>query len=124
MCKRKTKYEFELVNCNTVTLRVIALQHYNTEVSKQCSIRVGHQKLNSLIFQDDISKMNDDLNQAIEGCDKIDDTLRKKLLSVNYDKSKYLLMGNNRFRKSIQKKLKKRPMTMGGVEIVSKWDTL
>ena len=29
--------------------------------------RVGHQRLNSLIFQDDISKMNDDLKQAMEG---------------------------------------------------------
>ena len=63
----------------------------------------------------DVYRVN--LNQAMEGCDKIDDTLRKKLLSVNYDKSKYLLMGNNRFRKSIQKKLRKKPMTMGGVEI-------
>ena len=79
--------------------------------------RVGHQRLNSLIFQDDISKMNDDLKQAMEGCEKIDETLRKKLLSVNHDKSKYLLIGTNRFRKGIQKKLQKKPMTMGGVEI-------
>ena len=61
--------------------------------------------------------MNDDLKQAREGCEKIDDTLKKKLLSVNYDKSKYLLVGSNKFRKSIKKKLQKNPMAMGGVEI-------
>ena len=79
--------------------------------------RVGGQKLNSLILQDDISKMNDEVKQARDGCTKIDETLKKKLLSVNYDKSKYLLIGSNRFRKSVKKKLQKDPMTMGGVEI-------
>ena len=51
---------------------------------------IGHQRLNSLIFQDDISKMNNKIEQAREGCQKIDKTLKGKLLSVNYDKSKYL----------------------------------
>ena len=78
---------------------------------------VGSQRLNTLIFQDDISKMNDNLKQAKEGCDRIDETLKKKLLSVNYDKSKFLLIGNSRFRKSINRKLQKDPMTMGGVKI-------
>ena len=81
--------------------------------------KVGHQRLNSLILQDDISKMNDEVKQARDGCTKIDDMLKKKLLSVNYDKSKYLLIGSNRFRKSVKKKLQKDPMTMGGVETVS-----
>ena len=39
-------------------------------------------------MQEDISKMNDKVEQARDGCTKIDDTLKKKLLSVNYDKEK------------------------------------
>ena len=50
------------------------------------STTLGIMPLNSLIMQDDISKMNDTLEQAREGCKMIDDTLRKKQLSVNYDK--------------------------------------
>ena len=48
--------------------------------------------LNTLIFQDDISKMNDDIEQAREGCHKIDRTLNSKVLSANYDKSKFLII--------------------------------
>ena len=55
---------------------------------------LGIMPLNSLIMQDDISKMNDTLEQAREGCRLIDDTLSQKQLSVNYDKSKYLLIGS------------------------------
>ena len=39
--------------------------------------------LMTLIFQDDISKMNDDIEQARERCHKIDKTLKRKLLNVN-----------------------------------------
>ena len=37
---------------------------------------IGHLRLNSLIFQDDISKMNNGVEQAREGCKKIDNTLK------------------------------------------------
>ena len=79
--------------------------------------KIGGLKLNSMVFQDDISKLNDKLEQAREGCAKIDNTLKKKQLSVNYDKSKFLIIGNAKFRKKINKKLNKNPMMMGGVKI-------
>ena len=79
--------------------------------------RIGTQRLNSLVFQDDISKMNDNVEQAREGTKKIDTTLRKKLLSANYDKSRYLIIGDNRFRKKTLKKLEKNPIMMGGIII-------
>ena len=53
------------------------------------STLLGIMPLNSLIMQDDISKLNDTLEDARSGCEKIDDTLKRKQLSVNYDKSKY-----------------------------------
>ena len=70
--------------------------------------------LNSLIMQDDISKMNDTLEDARSGCEKIDDTLKRKQLSVNYDKSKYLLIGSQTFGNDMMKTLKADSMNRGG----------
>ena len=75
---------------------------------------LGIMPLNSLIMQGDISKINDTLEDAHLGCKMIDDTLRRKQLSVNYDKSKYLLIGSQKFRNEIIKTLKADPMNMGG----------
>ena len=66
--------------------------------------------LNSFIMQDDINKMNDTLEDARSGCEKIDDTLKRKQLSVNYDKSKYLLIGSQKFRNDMLKTLKVDPV--------------
>ena len=52
--------------------------------------------------------------------DKIDDTLKMKQLSVNYDKSKYLIIGSQKFRNKMLKTLKVKPMKMGGVVIERK----
>ena len=46
------------------------------------STMLGIMPLNSLIMQDDISKMNDTLEDARSGCEKIDDILKRKQLSV------------------------------------------
>ena len=73
----------------------------------QYTAKIGQLPLNTLIFQDDISKMNDDIDQAREGCHKIDRTLKSKLLSANYDKSKFLLSGKEKFRKSTLETLEK-----------------
>ena len=81
------------------------------------STRLGTLGLNSLILQDDISKANDTLEQAREGCEKIDETLKRKQLSVNYDKSKFLILGSRKFRKETLEETSENPMTMGGVVI-------
>ena len=65
------------------------------------STNIGNLYLNSLIFQDDISKMNDTLEQAREGCKRIDKTLQQKLLSLNYDKSNFLIIGSGKFRNKL-----------------------
>ena len=77
--------------------------------------KIGQLPLNTLIFQDDISKLNDDIDQAREGCHKIDKTLKSKLLSANYDKSKFLITGKEKFRKSTLETPEKDPLQMGGV---------
>ena len=67
-------------------------------------------------MQDNIAKIYKDLKEARVGCYKIDDTLKRKQLSVNYDKSKYILLGSRKFRKEAIKTLKKDPMMIGNAE--------
>ena len=44
-------------------------------IKHQYMANIGQLPLYTLIFQDDISKMNDNIEQAREGCHKIDRTL-------------------------------------------------
>ena len=74
------------------------------------STSLGFMNLNSLILQDDISKINYKLEDARAGCEKIDNTIKRKQLSVNYDRSKFLIMGNPKYRKDTLKAIKERPM--------------
>ena len=83
------------------------------------STSVGRVPLNSFIFQDDIGKVNDKVEDARRGCIQIDNTLKRKLLSVNYDKSKYLLFGNAAQKRRMLRNIEKNPIKMGGVELHS-----
>ena len=84
---------------------------------KEDSTKIGDKGLNAVIFQDDIGKLNDNLEQSRESCAKIDDTLKRKLLSVNYDKSKVLIVGSTQFRNKTLKELERNPMRMGNSTI-------
>ena len=84
------------------------------ETFKEPSTEIGDLKLNSLVFQDDICKLSNRLLDSREGSEKIDDMLKRKLLSVNYDKSKYLVLGNSKFKNKIEQETSLNPMTMGG----------
>ena len=57
------------------------------------------------------------MTSARAGCEKIDNTLNINQFSVNYDKSKFLIMGNPKYRKDTLKVIKETPMNMGGVVI-------
>ena len=81
------------------------------------STRIGYVNLNSLVLQDDVNKMNDNLTQARVGCSIIDNILKRKQLSVNYDKSKYLIIGSKEYRSEVLKEIEENPMMMGNVEI-------
>ena len=81
------------------------------------STNIGTLSLNTVVMQDDIAKMNDNLGQARLGCNKIYNTLMRKQLSVNHDKCKYLIIGPKKFRDNTLKELEKEPMTMGGLVI-------
>ena len=85
----------------------------NVTFKNEHTTKIGHVGLNSLIFQDDIGKLNDNLQQARDGCHKIHRTLQSKQLSLNNDKSKYMIFGSSKFRNKALKELKENPMTMG-----------
>ena len=50
------------------------------------STHIGTLPLNAVVMQDDIAKLNDNLGQARDGCNKIHNTLMRKQLAVNQDK--------------------------------------
>ena len=60
------------------------------------STSIGHLDLNSLILQDDISKLSTSLEEAKQGCNDIYELLTKKQLSVNNTKCKYMILGSTK----------------------------
>ena len=62
-------------------------------------------ELIALILQDDISKMCNTVEQARNGFQMMDELLKQKILSVNYDKSKYLLLGKTKAKNRMRKEL-------------------
>ena len=61
--------------------------------------------------------MSDKIEDAKTGSQMIYDTLCRKLLSVNYDKSKYIIFGSKNQRKNMLNKLKDDPIKMGDSEL-------
>ena len=57
--------------------------------------------------------MSNTLEQARNGSQKIDESLKQKLLSLNYNKNKYILLGNGKAKNRMRKELMKQPMKMG-----------
>ena len=57
--------------------------------------------------------MSNTLEQARNGSQKIDELLKQKLLSLNYDKSKYILLSNGKAKNRMRKELIIQPMKMG-----------
>ena len=81
------------------------------------STSTGHLELNSLIMQDDISKVSTSLEEARQGCEDIYELLTKKQLSVNDTKCRFMILGSKKQRKQALKELEKEPMMMGGCKI-------
>ena len=76
------------------------------KLKDDCTASIGLLELIALILQDDISKMCNTLEQARNGSQMIDELLKQKLLNVNNDKSKYLLLGNTKAKNRMRKDLK------------------
>ena len=85
------------------------------EVDKdvECSW-IGKMMIKSAIFQDDISKYSDTLQNVRVTAEKLDVALKNKLLSVNYSKSKNLILGSKKFRADTLREMEANPIMMGG----------
>ena len=80
---------------------------------KPCSIG-DRVKISSTVFQDDIAKYSDTVSNARVAAERLDKALKNKLLSVNYSKSKNLIIGSKKFRQKTLKELQSSPILMGG----------
>ena len=69
----------------------------------ESTANIGLLELACLILQDDIMKMSNTVEQARNGYQNIDKLLKQKLLSLNYDKSKYILLGNRKAKNRMKK---------------------
>ena len=74
---------------------------------------IGRLKVSSVVFQDDIAKFSDSVENARVAADKLDKALRDKQLSVNYSKSKNLIIGSKKFRKDTLKEMEENPIKIG-----------
>ena len=83
--------------------------------------RIGRRvEISSTVFQDDIAKYSDTISNARTAADKLDKALKNKLLSVNYSKSKNLIIGSKKFRQKTLKELQSKPIMMGG-QVLEQW---
>ena len=74
-------------------------------------------KLNSEVFQDDIANLNDNTGKQRQACENIHTELSKKGLSINYNKSKFVVLGNKKQRNEILKETSENPIKMGDSHI-------
>ena len=80
---------------------------------EQTSTTIGEVEINSEVFQDDIANLNDDTSKQRQACKNIYTELTKKGLSINYNKSKFVVIGNKKQREQILKETSENPIKMG-----------
>ena len=68
-----------------------------------------------VLFQDDITKVSEDIKTANNANSKIVSIVESKLLTINSDKSSYLVMGDNKARRKLLEDLKKNPVVLNSV---------
>ena len=79
-----------------------------------CSANIGELELNSLIFQDDIAKMNRTIEDARKGAKDVGRLLESKQLRANTQKSCFVVIGQRKSRTEILKDAEINPVRMGG----------
>ena len=77
------------------------------------STTIGDVELNSKLFQDDVANLNDDTGKQRQACKNIFTELPKKGLSINYNKSKFVVIGNKKQQSEILKETSENPIKMG-----------
>ena len=74
----------------------------------------GNVEIRPILFQDDISRMAQNISDAQEGNDRLETLTETKLLDFNLDKSVFLIVGKERNRCKIKAELVMNPLTLYG----------
>ena len=72
-------------------------------------IRYKELTVKGLSYMDDIMCMSENLENAEYGNRKMEECIGRKNLSFNLDKSNYVIVGSNKERKKLNKKLREKP---------------
>ena len=67
-----------------------------------------------LLYQDDVFKVNADRNTAQEANNRIEKVIESKLLTLNLDKSCYIVMGAKKPKQNIKQVLSRNPLYLCG----------
>ena len=68
--------------------------------------------VSALVFMDDIGKISVNREMAQDANDKIEEMINRKGLELNVDKSNFLIIGNKKEQKRIQKEIDKIPLRL------------
>ena len=78
-----------------------------------CTAKIGELELNSMIFQDDIAKMNYSMEDTRRGATDVGRLLESKQLRANTSKLKYVIIGTQKSRTDMLKDAESNPVMMG-----------
>ena len=67
-----------------------------------------------MIFQDDVLKVSDGIESANDANKKMMNVIESKLLTLNYEKTNYVVFGDKKARKRLLEDLKKDPLLING----------
>ena len=73
-------------------------------------VSYGSVTMGPCLFQDDISRLAEDLDSLQDGNNRILDMAEKKLLDFNQEKSCFILIGKRKFQKEVTQRLKDNPI--------------
>ena len=77
-------------------------------------ISYGEERLQPLLFQDDISRISTSLKAVQSGNDKMEAVMESKLLDFNHDKSVLIVMGSKKNKDMIEEEMMDCPPTLCG----------
>ena len=69
--------------------------------------------MNPMLYQDDCTNLADNIDDAQKSNDLMVELLETKPLTLNQDKSKFLLAGDKKKRQKLKEEIEKKPLTLG-----------
>ena len=88
------------------------VEEFFNDSSKE--IKMEEVDLAPMSFVDDIGKLSNNIEAAQYGNDRMEELVDSKTLSLNLQKSAFLVIGSQKNRKKIQSQLRKTPLLLRG----------